>query len=277
MRSKSFYDAIKDLIKQEFELKIEYKNIDDLIPYVNNTRTHSEEQVNQIASSIKEFGFTNPVLIDKNDGLIAGHGRVMGAKKLGLKEVPTITLDNLTEAQKKAYIIADNKIALNAGWDEELLKIELQSLQEMDFDLSLTGFSDEELKDFDLDIEDKMIINDDNPYSQKVEIPTYEPDGEKPSFSEMYEDEKVLKLIDKIENSSVDNEIKQFLKLSAYRHLKFNYEKIANYYAHSNKEVQELMEDSYLVIIDFNKAIENGLINLENEISEIYNEDNIDD
>lgn len=258
-------------------IEIKYKDINDLIPYVNNTRTHSEEQINQIASSIKEFGFTNPVLIDKNDGLIAGHGRVMGAKKLGLKEVPTIMLDNLTEAQKKAYIIADNKIALNAGWDEELLKIELQALQEMDFDLNLTGFSDEELKDFNLDIEDEIIINEENPYSQKVEIPTYEPDGEKPTFQEMYEDEKVLKLIDKIENSSVDNEIKQFLKLSAYRHLKFNYEKIANYYAHSDKEVQELMEDSYLVIIDFNKAIENGLINLENEISDIYNEDNIDD
>lgn len=135
-------------------MEIKYKNINDLIPYVNNTRTHSEEQVNQIASSIKEFGFTNPVLIDADGGLIAGHGRVMGAKKLGLKEIPTIMLDNLTEAQKKAYIIADNKIALNAGWDEELLKIELQALQEMDFDLSLTGFSDEELKDLDIGLDD---------------------------------------------------------------------------------------------------------------------------
>ena len=142
-------------------MKIEYKDINDLIPYANNTRTHSEEQINQIASSIKEFGFTNPVLIDKNDGLIAGHGRVMGAKKLGLKEIPTITLDNLTEAQKKAYIIADNKIALNAGWDEELLKIELQSLQEMDFDLSLTGFSDEELAEFNLDIDEEVILDTD--------------------------------------------------------------------------------------------------------------------
>ena len=142
-------------------MKIEYKDINDLIPYVNNTRTHSEEQINQIASSIKEFGFTNPVLIDKNGGLIAGHGRVLGAKKLGLKEVPTITLDNLTEAQKKAYIIADNKIALNAGWDEELLKIELQALQEMDFDLSLTGFSDEELADFNLDIVEEVILDTD--------------------------------------------------------------------------------------------------------------------
>lgn len=142
-------------------IEIKYKDINDLIPYVNNTRTHSEEQINQIASSIKEFGFTNPVLIDQNDGLIAGHGRVMGAKKLGLKEVPTITLDNLTEAQKKAYVIADNKIALNAGWDEELLKIELQQLNDLDFDLSLTGFSDEELADFNLDIDEEVILDTD--------------------------------------------------------------------------------------------------------------------
>ncbi len=149
-------------------MKIEYKDINDLIPYVNNTRTHSEEQINQIASSIKEFGFTNPVLIDKNNGLIAGHGRVMGAKKLGLKEVPTITLDNLTEAQKKAYIIADNKIALNAGFDEELLRIELQSLQEMDFDYSNLGF------DFEFDIKEIIDENEinlkDEEYKEKFSI-----------------------------------------------------------------------------------------------------------
>jgi len=258
-------------------MEIIYKKVEDLIPYVNNTRTHSKEQVNQIASSIKEFGFTNPVLIDEENGIIAGHGRIMGAKLLKMKEVPTICLNGLSEAQRKAYIIADNKIALNAGWDEELLKLEIEALKDMDFDIDLLGFSDEELKDFDLDIEKEMAIESENPYSKKVQIPTYEPDGEKPTFQEMYEDGKVLKLIEKIESSSVDNEIKDFLKLSAYRHLKFNYEKIANYYAHSNKEIQELMEDSYLVIIDFNKAIEDGLINLEDEISKIYNEDNSND
>ena len=142
-------------------IQIEYKNINDLIPYVNNTRTHSEEQVNQIASSIKEFGFTNPVLIDEQGGIIAGHGRIMGAKKLNMLEVPTIVLSNLSEAQKKAYIIADNKIALNAGWDEELLKIELQSLQEMDFDLSLIGFSDEELQDLEIGLDDTLILDTD--------------------------------------------------------------------------------------------------------------------
>jgi len=127
------------------DLKVEYKNIKELIPYCNNSRTHSDEQVLQIASSIKEFGFTNPVLIDDQGGIIAGHGRIMAAQKLKMDEVPTITLSDLSEAQKKAYIIADNKLALNSGWDDELLKIELEQLKELDFDLGLIGFSDDEL------------------------------------------------------------------------------------------------------------------------------------
>jgi len=127
------------------DLKVEYRNIKELIPYCNNSRTHSDEQVLQIASSIKEFGFTNPVLIDGQGGIIAGHGRIMAAQKLKMDEVPTITLSDLSEAQKKAYIIADNKLALNSGWDDELLKIELEQLKELDFDLGLIGFSDDEL------------------------------------------------------------------------------------------------------------------------------------
>jgi DNA modification methylase len=126
-------------------LKVEYKKIKELIPYCNNSRTHSDEQVLQIASSIKEFGFTNPVLIDGQGGIIAGHGRIMAAQKLKMDEVPTITLSDLSEAQKKAYIIADNKLALNSGWDADMLKIELEQLKELDFDLGLIGFSDDEL------------------------------------------------------------------------------------------------------------------------------------
>jgi len=126
-------------------LTIAYKKIKELIPYCNNSRTHSDEQVLQIASSIKEFGFTNPVLIDDQGGIIAGHGRIMAAQKLKMDEVPTITLSDLSEAQKKAYIIADNKLALNSGWDDDLLKIELEQLKELDFDLGLIGFSDDEL------------------------------------------------------------------------------------------------------------------------------------
>lgn len=121
-------------------MKIENIAIESLIPYARNSRTHSEEQVAQVAASIKEFGFTNPVLIDEQGGIIAGHGRTMAARKLGLAEVPCIRLSHLTEAQKRAYVIADNKLALNAGWDEKMLALEFKDLQDMGFDLELTGF-----------------------------------------------------------------------------------------------------------------------------------------
>ncbi len=126
-------------------LKIEYRKTSELIGYVNNSRTHSEDQVSQIAASIKEFGFTNPLLLDESSGIIAGHGRLLAAQKLNLDEVPTITLAGLSESQKKAYVIADNKLALNAGWDDELLALELSELKDGDFDLSLIGFDVDEL------------------------------------------------------------------------------------------------------------------------------------
>jgi len=124
---------------------IEHIKTEALIPYARNSRTHSEQQVAQIAASIREFGFTNPVLIDAENGIIAGHGRVMAAQKLGRKDVPCLRLDHLTDAQKRAYVIADNKLALNAGWDDEMLRIELDELKAVDFDLSLIGFDDDEL------------------------------------------------------------------------------------------------------------------------------------
>jgi ParB-like chromosome segregation protein Spo0J len=126
--------------------KIEILKTDSLIPYARNSRTHSESQVAQIAGSIREFGFTNPVLIDGENGIIAGHGRIMAAQKLGLAEVPCIRLDHLTETQRKAYVIADNKLALNSGWDETMLGLELADLRELDFDLSLTGFDGDEIE-----------------------------------------------------------------------------------------------------------------------------------
>lgn len=126
-------------------IQIERVSIATLIPYVRNSRTHSDAQVAQIAASIREFGFTNPVLLDEANGIIAGHGRVLAARKLGMQDVPAIRLAHLTEAQKRAYVIADNKLALNAGWDEELLRLELKDLQDLNFDVALTGFSTEEL------------------------------------------------------------------------------------------------------------------------------------
>lgn len=145
------------------------RSINDLIPYVNNSRTHSEDQITQIASSIKEFGFTNPILIDSEDGIIAGHGRVLAAQKLSIDEVPCIILEGLTKAQKKAYIIADNQLALNAGWNYELLKVEIEGLKDLDFNLDLLGFDQDGLEN---------ILNG---WSSDLEIP--EDEDENPFFN----------------------------------------------------------------------------------------------
>lgn len=135
------------------KLEIAYRPVESLIPYARNSRTHDEAQVAQIAASIREFGFTNPILVDEEGGIIAGHGRVLAARKLALETVPTITLAGLSETQRRAYVIADNKLALNAGWDDELLALELRALAEEGFDIALTGFSEEELDELDLNME----------------------------------------------------------------------------------------------------------------------------
>ena len=134
------------------KLKIQYKPITDLIPYARNSRTHNDAQVAQIAASIKEFGWTNPVLLDGENGIIAGHGRVLAAQKLGESEVPTIELSHMDENQKRAYIIADNKLALNAGWDNEMLMLEVADLKDAGYDLGLTGFSLDELNDLNPEV-----------------------------------------------------------------------------------------------------------------------------
>src|SRR3979411_257997 len=133
------------MISSEMALRIEHWPIEKLIAFAKNPRTHSDGQVAQIAASIAEFGFNNPILVDTKAGIIAGHGRLLAARKLQLAEVPVIVLDHLTEAQQRAYILADNQLALNAGWDDTLLAAELAALQQEDFDIRLIGFEDEQL------------------------------------------------------------------------------------------------------------------------------------
>ena len=150
--------------------KSEPRNVSDLIPYVNNSRTHSDEQVAQVAASIKEFGFTNPILIDDAGMIIAGHGRVMAAKKLGVESVPCIVLSGLSEAQKKAYIIADNNLALNAGWDLDTLRLEIEHLSEVDFNLDVLGFDGDTIEKL-LDIDGalpELPDGDRDPFQQKT-------------------------------------------------------------------------------------------------------------
>lgn len=134
-------------------------SVNQLVPYVNNARTHSLEQINKIRSSLREFGFVNPLIIDRDHNVIAGHGRLEAAKAEGYTEVPCVFVDEMTEAQKKAYILADNRMALDAGWDDDLLRVELEALQDLDFDLGLTGFDEKEIADLfatdnDSDVED---------------------------------------------------------------------------------------------------------------------------
>lgn len=152
--------------------QIEHLPLDALVPYARNSRTHSPEQIAQVAASIREFGFTNPVLIDGEGGIIAGHGRVMAARALGLSEVPCIRLAHLTDAQKRAYVIADNKLALNAGWDDALLALELRELDGLGFDLHMTGFNDDEI--------DKMI----RAFVPLEKMPTL-PSGDRAPFQQM--------------------------------------------------------------------------------------------
>ncbi len=155
-------------------MKIENIKTTELIPYINNTRTHDQKQVVNIASSIKEFGFTNPILIDQKNGVIAGHGRLLAAIKLKLEEVPCIVLSNLSEIQRKAYAIADNKIAMNSGWDQDLLELEFEFLKENDFDTDIIGFDLEELE---------KLFNDDCSEGEGLTDPDEVPDAEDKSVN----------------------------------------------------------------------------------------------
>ncbi len=247
--------------------------LDTLLPYAKNARTHSDSQIDQIADSIKEFGFTNPILVDGTNGIIAGHGRFAAAKKIGLVEVPVIDLAHLTPQQKRAYIIADNQIALNAGWDESILHEELKLLELEQFDLDILGFSERELENL---LEDDGLVPNASTqqlYTKKIKAPIYEPKGEMPDLGELIDPIKTNQIKDQIFKSDVPQDVKDFLYEAARRHTVFHYEKIAEYYAHAPKEVQDLMEKSALVIIDFNKAIENGFVVMTKAIAEAYTDD----
>jgi hypothetical protein len=234
-------------------MQIVYKQVDDLIPYVNNARKN-DQAVDAVASSIKNYGFKQPIVIDNQGEVVAGHTRLKAAKKLGLKEVPVIIADDLTPAQVKAYRIADNRVGELAEWDMELLQLELDGLEEF------TGFENS----FDDVINDV----DKNVYTDKIEIPKYEIKGDKPELFELVNKEKTNELIKKINSSKLKIEEKEFILLAASRFYVFDYAKIAEYYSHSEKDVQEMFEMLALVIIDFDKAISNGFIDFVDEVME---------
>ena len=242
-------------------------SVESLVPYARNSRTHSEAQVAKIAASIREFGFLNPIITDGQNGIVAGHGRVLAAQKLGLATLPVIEAGHLTEAQKRAYIIADNRLALDAGWDNDLLKIELTDLDAEGFDLTLTGFDVDEMAALFLGEGDQpngegLSEN----YSRKIEAPIYEITGACPDIPQMMDRAKTERLQAEIDGADLPDDVRDFLRYAAERHTVFNFRNIAEFYAHADAQTQDLMERSALVIIDFNRAIEEGFVQLSKEL-----------
>jgi hypothetical protein len=240
-------------------MDIKMVKIDDIVPYGNNAKKHPDDQVEHIANSIKEFGFRQPLVIDENNVVVIGHGRLLAAKRLGMEEVPVLYADGLTDAQVNALRIVDNKTN-ESDWDEDALADEFELLKN-DFDLSEFGF--------DIELEKEDI--DENPYTEETKIPQYEPSDESVEIKNLYDISKTEELITEIEAADIPQDIKDFLKLGTYRHIVFNYGKIADFYAKSDKSVQELMEHSALVIIDYDNAIANGYTTLKNEMGDMWN------
>lgn len=241
---------------------IVYKRVSELKGNPKNPRKN-DGAVDTVAKSIEKYGFKNPLIIDESNVVWCGNTRLKAAKKLQLEEVPCIVVKDLTPKQMEEYALLDNKTNEIAEWDLDLLSEILPELDLDDFDL-----------DWDLKAEENLKVEteEENPYTMKVDIPQYQITGECPKLKECINTEKVAVLIKEIENADITDEQKEFLINSAQRHLIFDYGKIAEYYAHQSKEMQELMEKSALVIIDFEDAIKNGYVEIRKEIEDIVGE-----
>lgn len=244
------------------KLKIEYVSIDSIKPYSKNAKQHPREQIEQIKKSIEQFGMDDPIGVWK-DEIVEGHGRLIACKELGYIEVPIIRLDHLTDEERRAYTLAHNKLTMNSDFDMDILNKELEDIKTIN--MENFGFIYEQLEE--------IIENIDNLYTTKINIPQYEIKGEEPKIEELVDSKKVEILNEIIENSNVSDEQKNFLKKSATRMYTFNYSNIAEYYAHQDKEMQELMEKLALVIIDLKSAIANGYVELSTKLEEMMNDE----
>ena len=243
-------------------MKIIKINIDEITPYKNNAKMHTPEQIEQIKRSIEQFGMNDPIAVWGKDNIIVeGHGRLEALKQLGYTEVDCIRLDHLTDEERKAYTLAHNKLTMNTDFDFDILNMELGDIA--DIDMSNFGF--------DLEFEEEE--EEDKTYTNRIDIPHYEVTGEQPQISELLKEDKSNKLINKIKKSNISVDEKEFLIKASARHYAFDYSKIAEYYAHADREMQELMEESALVIIDYKDAIKNGYALLSKEINKMSDED----
>lgn len=248
------------------ETEVELLDRDKLIPYTNNPKEHPDDQVQKIASSIKNYGWDQPIVIDGENEIIKGHGRMQAAELLDLDQVPVIRREDLTDAEARAARIADNKTAESA-WDEELLSTELDVLSDLpEIDDESLGFDGDEIDELlDIESDDESDIE----YTDKIKTPTYEPtQDEPPALDELYDTERYDELISVINEHDLPADLEQFLRFAAQRHIIFDYENIAEYFAHQDAETQELMELLTLVIVDYDQAIEQGFVNFADETLE---------
>ena len=250
-------NIIKDL--EGFSLDINKLTYDPA-----NTRLHNKKNIEAIKTSLARFGQRFPIVVQKQGMVVrAGNGRLEAAKQLGWDRIAAVVVDE-NDVQAAAFSIADNRTSDLAEWDDEALIKQLSALSTDDVDLfNATGFDQSDL--------DKM-IKPDEVYTRKVETPIYEPKGN-PSVSELFDDEKALKLIKSIEEANLDKDVSNFLKVAAFRHAVINFSKVADFYANQNKEVQQLMEDSALVIIDYDKAISDGFVKITGDFLKMTEED----
>jgi hypothetical protein len=255
-------------------MKIEKRKIADLSQDPANVRKHPERNLDAIVASLRRFGQQHPIVIDINNTVRAGNGRLQAAIALGWDEIDCVVTD-LKGSEAIAYAIADNRTAELAEWDDDMLAAQLHGLLTDDEALlEAAGFDEDELAAMLDELEgDGTTGGEDGNYSRKIETPVYEITGDKPAITELFDRTKADQLLAKIEAEKLPNEIADFLRYAAERHVVFNFRNIAEFYAHSEAGVQELFEQSALVVIDFNRAIEDGFVKLTEAVAEQYAKD----
>jgi predicted Ser/Thr protein kinase len=252
-------------------LAYERVKIDSLQFDPRNARKHDDRNIKAIMDSLSKFGQQKAIVVGDGGVVIAGNGTLEAAKRLGWDTID-IRRSGLKADEATAYAIADNRSAELAEWDDPVLGDILGELKESGWELDDLGFNDEEFKQIEKEIlSEKSQENLDDLYTKKIEAPIYKPTGQKPQISDLYDRNKFKELIEEIKlNDKLTDDVRDFLQYAATRHLIFNYQNIAEFYAHSDKETQELMEKSALVIIDFDKAIENGFVKMTKDLAEAY-------
>jgi len=254
-------------IEENLTMKVELRNLSDIKPYENNPR-HNDNAVAAVATSIREFGFRQPIVVDAEGVIVVGHARYKAALQLGLEKVPVHVATDLTPEQIKAYRIADNKTAELSDWNYELLPIELSELKAYDFNLDLLGFTQVELAE---------LFGEKAPekYTSLIRGLIYEPRmTDPPAISQLYNDAKLQLLLPRIESAKLPPELEYFFRLAAHRFVRFRFDLIAEYYAHASEDIRQIMRELVLVIVDYDDAIAAGVLKLSEKIINLINEAN---